>query len=190
MKYFCSFSKFIQSEELEEGEIALSGDSHMDMQQQSESWAHDREDGEDEQVLQPKIKRKRSIRTRPRSSFEKLEERSGGDGAFTARSSQLDRRLRSDQEVAAVGEPVLGRHGMNASSIEQRRNLPSRKVSPVVTQQKSGKLNYLSGPGEGSVEHSRGSWNTKSVIGSTGPFGGTKMSDSTQRKVCDLVCLR
>ncbi|XP_044493591.1 ATP-dependent helicase BRM-like isoform X2 [Mangifera indica] len=62
-------------DELEEGEIAVSADSHMD-HQQSGSWTHDRDEGEDEQqVLQPKIKRKRSIRVRPRHTVEKQEEK-------------------------------------------------------------------------------------------------------------------
>ncbi|KAK6140625.1 hypothetical protein DH2020_025625 [Rehmannia glutinosa] len=42
------------ADDLEEGEIAVSGDSPMD-QQQSGSWIQDRDEGEDEQVLQPKI---------------------------------------------------------------------------------------------------------------------------------------
>ncbi|KAL0428846.1 UNVERIFIED_CONTAM: ATP-dependent helicase BRM [Sesamum radiatum] len=62
------------ADELEEGEIAVSGDSPMD-QQQSGSWIQEREEGEDEQVLQPKVKRKRSIRLRPRHTTERSEEK-------------------------------------------------------------------------------------------------------------------
>ncbi|KAL8499941.1 hypothetical protein ACS0TY_019807 [Phlomoides rotata] len=56
-----------------EGEIAVTGDSPME-QQQSGSWTHDRLEGEDEQVLQPKIKRKRSLWLRPRHTTERSED--------------------------------------------------------------------------------------------------------------------
>jgi SWI/SNF-related matrix-associated actin-dependent regulator of chromatin subfamily A protein 2/4 len=78
----------MQPDDLEEGEIAMSGDSHMDLQQ-SGSWNHERDDGEDEQVLQPKIKRKRSIRIRPRPNAEKQEDKSGGEGVFPQRGTHL-----------------------------------------------------------------------------------------------------
>eukprot|EP00252_Welwitschia_mirabilis_P019206 TRINITY_DN4386_c0_g3_i1.p1 TRINITY_DN4386_c0_g3~~TRINITY_DN4386_c0_g3_i1.p1 ORF type:complete len:2283 (-),score=553.97 TRINITY_DN4386_c0_g3_i1:18-6866(-) len=62
-------------EEIEEGEIVASGDSHMEFQQ-SESCPHEKEDGEEEQVLQPRTKRKRTMRTRPRLTSEKLDDKS------------------------------------------------------------------------------------------------------------------
>lgn len=52
--YFSSH-KWCQADELEEGEIALSGDSHVDLQQ-SGSGIQDRDEGEDEQVLQSQDK--------------------------------------------------------------------------------------------------------------------------------------
>ncbi|XP_072967210.1 ATP-dependent helicase BRM [Typha angustifolia] len=180
-------------DELEEGEIALSGDSHMDLQQ-SVSWNHDRDDGEDEQVLQPKIKRKRSIRFRSRYTAERLHEKSSGDRAFNQRGSQLplptdnefDMPLRSDQEVEAFKEPLSGRQYTSNSSRKPVPNLPSRKTSPVVMQ-KSGRLSYFAGPPEDSADCSKGSWSNK-VIGSAGPsLIGKKMSDSMQRKCKNVI---
>uniref|UniRef100_A0A8R7UMX9 ATP-dependent helicase BRM n=2 Tax=Triticum urartu TaxID=4572 RepID=A0A8R7UMX9_TRIUA len=127
------------SDDLEDGEIALSGDSHMDLQQ-SGSWNHDRDDGEDEQVLQPKIKRKRSLRTRPRPSTDKQEDRSGAD----------DPTSRQQDTVHPV--------------VKQKRNMPSVKASPA---SRAAKSTHLSGSGEGSAEHSKQNWSNK-VINSAG----------------------
>ncbi|WVZ78198.1 hypothetical protein U9M48_025947 [Paspalum notatum var. saurae] len=150
-------------DDLEEGEIAMSGDSHMDLQQ-SGSWNHDRDDAEDEQVLQPKIKRKRSIRVRPRPNAEKQEDRSGGEGVFT-------------QHAARQPESV---HPI----VKQKRNMPSRKASPA---SRTGKLTYLSGSGEGSAERSKENWSSKAVDSATPEFRGTKMSDSMQRKCKNVI---
>ena len=126
----------------------------MDLQQ-SGSWNHERDDGEDEQVLQPKIKRKRSIRSRPRPNAEKQEDRSGVDGTFPQRGARLvfpgdgdyDSQLKSEQDAV---------HPM----VKQKRNMPSRKASPATS--RTGKSTHLSGSGK---------------------LGDSKMSDSMQRKV-------
>ncbi|CAD6248433.1 unnamed protein product [Miscanthus lutarioriparius] len=149
-------------DDLEEGEIAMSGDSHMDLQQ-SGSWNHERDDGEDEQVLQPKIKRKRSIRLRPKPNAEKQEDRSG-EGVFPQHAAR--------QQDAV--HPI----------VKQKRNMPSRKVSPA---SRSGKLTYLSGSGEGSAERSKENWNSKAIDSATPEFRGTKMSDSMQRKCKNVI---
>ncbi|CAN6271151.1 unnamed protein product [Urochloa humidicola] len=151
-------------DDLEEGEIAMSGDSHMDLQQ-SGSWNHERDDGEDEQVLQPKIKRKRSIRIRPRpNNAEKQEDRSGGEGVFPQRAAR--------QQDAV--HPI----------VKQKRNMPSRKVSPA---SRTGKLTYLSGAGEGSADRSKENWSSKPIDSATPDFRGTKMSDSMQRKCKNVI---
>lgn len=150
-------------DDLEEGEIAMSGDSHMDLQQ-SGSWNHERDDGEDEQVLQPKIKRKRSIRIRPRPNAEKQEDRSGGEGVFPQHAA------RQQESVHPI--------------VKQKRNMPSRKVSPA---SRTGKLTYLSGSGEGSAERSKENWSGKAVDSATPEFRGAKMSDSMQRKCKNVI---
>ncbi|RWW23591.1 hypothetical protein GW17_00012156 [Ensete ventricosum] len=174
------------SDELEEGEIAVSGDSHMDLQQ-SGSWLHDHDDGEDEQVLQPKIKRKRSMRMRPRYFSERTDEKSSSERIFPNHSARLP--LQVDHEYAmpsrteklkAFAEVGLQKHVTGSSSLKHRHNVPSKKISP---QQKSGRLSYFSGSAEDGNEHSRESW-TGRTNSSGGPtFVGVKMSDSTQRKV-------
>ncbi|KAF8379544.1 hypothetical protein HHK36_028984 [Tetracentron sinense] len=183
-------------DELEEGEIAVSGDSHMDLQQ-SGSWIHDREDGEDEQVLQPKIKRKRSIRIRPRHTVEKLEEKSSNEkpSLMSGDSSQLafqvdhkyEAQLRPDPELETFGEPIAVRHDPSDSILKSKRNLPSRRVansSKVHVLPKPSRLNCMSAPAEDAAEHSRESWDGKTVNTSGPAFFGAKMSDINQRKVC------
>ncbi|KAF2942633.1 ATP-dependent helicase BRM [Oryza sativa Japonica Group] len=175
------------ADDLEEGEIALSGDSHLDLQQ-SGSWNHERDDGEDEQVVQPKIKRKRSIRIRPRPNAEKLDDRSG-DGTVPQRGVHLafqgdgdyDSQFKSEQ---AFADPASRQQDTVHRTVKQKRNMPSRKAPPAT---KAGKMTQLSGSGEGSAEHSKENWSNK-VIESAGPnSSGTKMSDSMQRKCKNVI---
>jgi len=176
----------LQPDDLEEGEIAMSGDSHMDLQQ-SGSWNHERDDGEDEQVLQPKIKRKRSIRLRPKPNAEKQEDRSG-EGVFPQHGTHLafqgdghyDSQFKSNLDARAFTCPAARQQDAVHPIVKQKRNMPSRKVSPA---SRSGKLTYLSGSGEGSAERSKENWNSKAIDSATPEFRGTKMSDSMQRKV-------
>lgn len=60
----------LMAEELEEGEIAASGDSPFEGQP-SESWVQEQEDGEEEQAVQLPTKRKRSARQHRRRPLEK-----------------------------------------------------------------------------------------------------------------------
>nr|CAB3448550.1 unnamed protein product [Digitaria exilis] len=180
--------KHHQPDDLEEGEIAMSGDSHMDLQQ-SGSWNHERDDGEDEQVLQPKIKRKRSIRIRPRPNAEKQEDRSGGEGVFPQRGTYLtfqgdgdyNSQFKSDLDARVFADPAARQQDAIHPVVKQKRNMPSRKVSPA---SRTGKLTYLSGAGEGSAERSKENWSSKPIDSATPEFRSTKMSDSMQRKVC------
>ncbi|XP_077223667.1 transcription regulatory protein SNF2 isoform X2 [Tasmannia lanceolata] len=180
-------------DELEEGEIAVSGDSHMDLQQ-SGSWIHDRDDGEDEQVLQPTIKRKRSIRIRPRYNLERPEVKSDTEKLFSQRGnpsqlpSQVDhdygRHSRIDPDLKPFNEPVGERHDLSDSVSKQRRNLPSRKAtssSKFNVMAKPNSLNCMPGPSEDVAEHSRESWDGKAMnIG--GPNFTARMPDIVQRK--------
>ncbi|KAF0934382.1 hypothetical protein E2562_025007 [Oryza meyeriana var. granulata] len=175
------------ADDLEEGEIALSGDSHLDLQQ-SGSWNHERDDGEDEQVVQPKIKRKRSIRIRPRPNAEKLDDRSG-DGAVPQRGAHLafqgdgdyDSQFKSEQVFA---DPASRQQDTVHRTVKQKRNMPSRKASPAT---KSGKMTQLSGSGEGSAEHSKENWSNKAIESAGPDSSGTKMSDSMQRKCKNVI---
>lgn len=164
-----TFSK-ITTDDLEEGEIALSGESNMDLQQ-SGSWNHERDDGEDEQVLQPKIKRKRSIRSRPRPSAEKQEDRSGVDGAFHQRGARLlfsgdgdyDSQLKSEQDAHALAGPTSRQQDAVHPIVKQKRNMPSRKAPPA---SRAGKSSHLSGSAK---------------------VTDSKMSDSMQRKCKNVI---
>jgi len=101
--------------------------------QQFGSWIHDREEGEDEQVLQkPKIKRKRSLRVRPRHPTERLEEKSGGEMASHL-AIQADHKyqaqLRTDLESKALGDSNANRREQNRPSLKNKRTLPSQRVN-------------------------------------------------------------
>ncbi|RWW19122.1 hypothetical protein BHE74_00045002 [Ensete ventricosum] len=181
-----------KTEELEEGEIAVSGNSHMDLQQ-SGSWLHDHDDGEDEQVLQPKLKRKRSMRIRPKYAAERNDERSSSERLFAQRSPRLPLHVDHDYGIPsrtenpeAFAEAGLGKHDTSSSLLKQRHNVPSRKISPL---QKSGRLTYFCGSAEDGNEYSRESWSSR-ANSSCGPTSvGAKMSDITQRKIVDCFLL-
>ncbi|MBA0790856.1 hypothetical protein Gohar_015477 [Gossypium harknessii] len=185
-------------DELEEGEIAASGDSHVD-HQQSESWIHDRDEGEYEQVVQPKIKRKRSIRVRPRHTVERAEEKSvtkvphleRGDSSLLP--FQLDQKyqsqLRIDTETKATRERNAIKHDPSDSSSKCRRNLPSIKIantSKLHESLKSGKMHSESAPVDAG-KSSRESWDNKLVNTSGSSNSGAKMSDLIQRKYFELL---
>ncbi|KAK8345654.1 hypothetical protein V6Z12_A07G163400 [Gossypium hirsutum] len=185
-------------DELEEGEIAASGDSHVD-HQQSESWIHDRDEGEFEQVVQPKIKRKRSIRVRPRHTVERAEEKSVTEvphlecGDSFLLPFQLDQKyqsqLRIDTETKATCKRNAIKHDPNDSSSKCRRNLPSRKIantSKLHASLKSGKMHSESAPVDAG-KSSRESWDNKLVNTSVSSNSGAKMSDLIQRKCKNVI---
>ncbi|XVE77163.1 hypothetical protein DITRI_Ditri13aG0039700 [Diplodiscus trichospermus] len=183
--------------ELEEGEIAVSGDSHMD-HQQSESWVHDRDEGEDEQVVQPKIKRKRSIRVRPRQTAERAEEKSVSEVPHLQRvesslfpfqqDQKYQSQLRTDTETKATRERKAFKHDTIDSS-SKKRNLPARKIantSKLRASPKSGRMNSTLAPAE-DVEPSREGWDSK-LVSTSGPSNfGAKMSDVIQRKCKNVI---
>ncbi|OMP00371.1 SNF2-related protein [Corchorus olitorius] len=185
-------------DELEEGEIAVSTDSHMD-HQQSESWIHERDEGEDEQVVQPKIKRKRSIRVRPRPNMERAEEKSVNEVPQRGDSSllpfQVDQRyqsqLKADSEAKPTRERNAFKHDPNDSSSKIRRNLPTRKIANAsklhASSPKSGRVNSMSAPAEDAGEPSRESWDSKVANTSGSSNFGAKMSDVIQRKCKNVI---
>lgn len=185
-------------DELEEGEIAVSGDSHMD-HQQSGSWTHDRDEGEDEQVLQPKIKRKRSIRVRPRHTVERPEERSCTDtllhrADLSLLPFQMDNKyqaqLRTDTEMKAHGESNSLKHDQSESSSKSRRNLPSRKIANAPKSRaslKTGRLNCMPGHTEDAADHFKESWDGKIANASGSSNFSAKMSDVIQRRCKNVI---
>ncbi|PKA58794.1 ATP-dependent helicase BRM [Apostasia shenzhenica] len=181
------FGKF-QQDELEEGEIAISGDSMMELQQ-SGSWAHDREEDEE----QPKIKRRRSIRIRPKNNAERLEEKTGNERISSVLGSQMfsqgnhdyDVLVKTDQELDTSIGPITE---ASSSSYKQIRNLLSRKAA-TIAKQNTVMLAYGFGPfgsAEVATEHSRASCNAKAVC-HTQNHAGTKMPDNTRRKCKNVI---
>ncbi|KAK9103673.1 hypothetical protein Sjap_020927 [Stephania japonica] len=180
-------------DELEEGEIAVSGDSHMDLQQ-SGSWIHERDDGEDEQVLQPKITRKRSIRNRPRHTLERLEDKASSEKSFIQRGNssqafQLDpdyEALGTDPEPEVYGEPVAAKHEPNNSITKVKRNSHSRRGTNSLksnAKQKPERLNSFPVPVENDNDDSRESWDGR-AMNTSGP---SCHSAKVQRKFKNVI---
>ncbi|KAK4415921.1 ATP-dependent helicase BRM [Sesamum alatum] len=182
------------AEELEEGEIAVSGDSQMD-HQQSGRWIQDRDEGEDEQVLQPKIKRKRSTRLRPRPTVERSEEKYNDKSSLRLGDPfQLPFQVDGTYESQARDDCAHKFRGdssslspcRNVSSVKNRRNLPLKKNPNTGEQQalKSGRVNYGSTPDDG-AEHSRETWDSK--IMKRPKSSANKMSEVIQRKCKNVI---
>lgn len=183
-----------QSDELEEGEIAVSGDSPMD-HQQSGSWIHDRDEVEDEQVLQPKVRRKRSLRVRPRHTVERPEEKSSNDMPYPQNSPslrfQVDHKNQThskvDPELKMHGSPNVNKLDQSDSSSKVTRNLASKKHNNTsklhASPKSSSRLNSMLTPGEDTTIYPRDNWDGKVNSSSTSV---TKMSDVIQRRVCPL----
>ncbi|KAL3649566.1 hypothetical protein CASFOL_005969 [Castilleja foliolosa] len=184
------------ADDLEEGEIAVSGDSPID-QQQSGSWTQDRDEAEDEQVLQPKIKRKRSIRLRPRhNTTERLEEKQSDKSSYLRRGdpSQLPFQVEHKYELQArddrahskvPGDPSSSRIEKNDSSFKNKRTVPSRKnTGNMQGSNKPSKVSYGS-PSDDAMEHGREHLDSKTMKGSKS--SGNKMSEVIQRKCKNVV---
>lgn len=171
--------------------------------QQSGSWIQDREEAEDEQVLQPKIKRKRSLRIRPRHNVERPEEKSSNETSTLQRGDssllpfQVDHKyqtqLRGDPDMKLYGDSSSYRHEQNDSTTKGRRNLPSRRVANTsklhASPKSSSRLNNsVSASADDASEHPRDNWDGK-VVNSTGSSAfGSKMSDIIQRRVRTIYC--
>lgn len=184
----------MQLNELEEGEIAVSGDSHIEIQL-SGSWNHNCDDGEDEQVMQPKLKRKRSKRFRSRHTVEIPEEKSSSYRTLSQHGPHPLSRVQHDNDVLSrmdgrIGEfnvPFFISSGISPSSLKQS-SYCLKRTAPIINKHKSGGSSYLSGCEEDALDHSRESWNGQPSY-NTGPgLIKRKMSDSMQRKVRHLFC--
>ncbi|XP_074272874.1 ATP-dependent helicase BRM [Silene latifolia] len=188
----CSGSKRL-ADDLEEGEIAVSGDSHLDIQR-SGSWNHEREEGEDEQVLQlPKIKGKRSTRLRPRHTMEREERYSNekpclqrGD-SFQTQSfaeTKISSQPKIEPESKLVSDSAAFKQ--DRSETKTRRGGPSRRTestSKLHASIKPGRLNSLSNPHDEAGESSRDNWDgNKDIDISANSSYGAKMSDIIQRR--------
>lgn len=174
-------------------ELHLPGAIWAQYHQQSGSWIQDQDDGEDDQVLQPKIKRKRSIRLHPRHTADRSEEKYGKNLSIHCQdASQLpfqmdhrcDSQARDDSSQKVHGKSSLLKHDKTDSSFKNRRNLPSRKLLSSAQMQvsvKSGRGNRVSSPSIDDGEYQRENWDSKVMKGAKG--GGSKMSEVIQRKV-------
>ncbi|KAI7755070.1 hypothetical protein M8C21_006537 [Ambrosia artemisiifolia] len=174
-------------DDVEEGEIDMSGDSHMDLQH-SGSLNHDHD--ENEKVLQPKLKRKRSIRVRPRIAVGRPDNKSVDRSSLLHGQSshlpfQADRTLHaqsvSDRKAQAdrklVQENKAYKHEQSSSSLKAKRTPPARKIAGQPT-----RTNPISGPSENTKEHIKERSGVKVKKGS-GSFGRTMMTEATQRRV-------
>ncbi|KAL9228908.1 hypothetical protein vseg_004438 [Gypsophila vaccaria] len=186
------------ADDLEEGEIAISGESHLDIQQ-SGSWNHEREEGEDEQVLQlPKIKGKRSIRLRPRHTMEREEVYNNeklylqrGDSSHTQSFPEvkLGATPKIEPEGKSLGDSAPVRQDRSEKLSKNRRGGTSKRTvstSKLHASVKPGRQHNLPNPHD-EVGDSKGSWDDKKDIDT--PANGSvvaKMSDIIQRK-CKTV---
>ncbi|KAL0896318.1 hypothetical protein Bca101_080279 [Brassica carinata] len=167
-------------DDLEDGEIGASGDSHRDLQR-SGSLAHDRDEGGGEQVLQPTIKRKRSIRVRPRQTAE------GTDGSDMPAAQPLQVGRSSRSKLRTVADSHGSRQDQSDSS-SRLRSLPAKKIANTsklhVSSPKSGRLNPTQLSVEDTAEASRETWDGTSPIGSSSTGG--RMSHIIQKR-CKTV---
>lgn len=168
----------------------MSGESHMELQR-SGSLNHDREENEDEQVLQPKIKRKRSIRVRPRLAVDSL---------LRVDSFQADRRLHGigktqmhnttqpEQKMVQEKNTYKNDHHLSNSStsLKAKRTPPANRKIPnkanLHVPGKPTRPNPISTPSD--AEHSHSHSEVKVKNGS-GPI----MTEAIQRRVCISITL-
>ncbi|CDP08793.1 unnamed protein product [Coffea canephora] len=177
-------------DDLEEGEIAVSGDSHMDVQQ-SGSWNQDRDEGEEEQVLQPKIKRKRSIRLRPRLVADRVDEKpSLRRGDSIQIQYQVDQKLESqfknDRGRKLLGDSAMLKQEQTDSSMKNRRNMNPRKLPNTPKMPgllKSGRFAHS----DDTVHHLRENLDGKGLNASGTSTGGSKMTEIIQKKCKNVI---
>ncbi|KAF5811599.1 putative DNA helicase chromatin remodeling SNF2 family [Helianthus annuus] len=153
-------------DDLEEGEIAFSGDSHLEVKQSS-SGTRDHDEVEDEQVLQPKIKRKRSIRLRPKQ--EKPSALHGGTSRLPFQADCNKMHVKTETEQKAMIDQTH-------PSLKTKKTPPNRKNSnkanvDVAVRQTRG--NSISAPPKVTPERPKES--------------GTKMSEAIQRRCKNVI---
>ena len=166
----------------------------MDIQQ-SGSWNHEREDGEDEQVLQPKIKRKRSIRLRPRHTMERPEDRYSNEKPSVQRGDSTQSQFLADKkfgvqvkiesESKMFADSAPFKQDQSDMSSKTRRSLPSRRTgstSKLHASTKPGRPSNLPTPTDEAGDNCRDSWEGKEINTGNSNYAA-KMSDIIQRKV-------
>lgn len=112
-----------QIEELEEGEIAASGDSHFEAQL-SDGSAQEQEDGEEEHALQPSIKRKRSARQPRRRPLEKV----GVSGVGLKVTERKPPPMYPPFPQLPLERPLHEVDRQFSSQMEQKINLPLKRL--------------------------------------------------------------
>lgn len=156
-------------------------------QQHSGSWTQDRDEGEDEQVLQPKIKRKRSIRLRPQHARAEDKPSDRAHKIPTQLPVQVDNKYKTlasdDRAHKVLEDTTLMKPDKMDSFIKNKRNLPAkRNTANVQSGLKSGRVNYGSALPDDATEHLRETSDNKVVKGPK--TSGPKMSEVVLRKVC------
>nr|GEZ03159.1 ATP-dependent helicase BRM [Tanacetum cinerariifolium] len=169
-------------DDLEEGEIAMSGDAHVNLQQ-SGSSNHDHDENEDDHVLQPKIKWKRIIRVQPRPIVERLDDKSSDRSSFLrGESSQLpfqaDQRLHAKTQAdrKLVQDNNAYKHDQSNPSSKGMQNPPAWKITGKAT-----KTNHVSAHSKDALEHTKARSDVK-VNNGSGPSGGATMTEAIQRR--------
>ncbi|KAI7758419.1 hypothetical protein M8C21_013107 [Ambrosia artemisiifolia] len=153
-------------DDLEEGEIAFSGDSHLEVKQSS-SGTHDHDEVEDEQVLQPKIKRKRSVRLRPKP--EKPTLLHGGTSHLPFQADRNKMHVKTETEQKVMVDQTRPSH-KNKKTPPPRKNSNKANVDVVVRQTRG---NSISAPPKATPERPK--------------EGGTKMSEAIQRRCKNVI---
>ncbi|XP_022016554.1 ATP-dependent helicase BRM isoform X2 [Helianthus annuus] len=171
------------NDDVEEGEIAMSGDSQMDLQQ-SGSLNHDHD--ENEKLLQPKLKRKRSIRVRPRPAVVKPDNKSvDRSSLLRGQSSHLpfqpDRTSHADRKLVQENNAYKHEQRQSSPSLKAKRTPPARKIAGQPT-----RTNPVSGPSENTKEQFKERSDVKVKKGS-GSFGGTMMTEAMQRRCKNVI---
>ncbi|KAL3814821.1 hypothetical protein ACJIZ3_016089 [Penstemon smallii] len=166
------------ADELEEGEIAASGDSVMD-HLQSGRWI---QEGEDDQVLQPKIKRKRSIRLRPQHSDKPSLSRGNPFQLPFQVELKYKSQVRDNGAHKVLGDPSSLKPEKSKQNLPSRKNLNEAKMQGSV---KAGRVNYGSTPPDDATEYHRENWHSKVMIGPSSSVH--KMSEVIQRKCKNVM---
>ncbi|PWA97010.1 SNF2-related, N-terminal domain-containing protein [Artemisia annua] len=156
-------------DDLEEGEIAFTGDSHMDVKQSSsgnEDNDQDEVEGEDEQVLHPKIKRKRSIRIRPKQEKPTILR---GDSSSQLPFQAERKHVNVKTEIERETDP----------SIKTKRTPPTKKNSNKAN------VNVPVRTTRGNSVSTPPKENLAAKVGTS--IGGTKMSEAVQRRCKNVL---
>ncbi|KAJ3693904.1 hypothetical protein LUZ60_009384 [Juncus effusus] len=169
------------SDDLEDGEIALSGDSRTEVRQTNENYEEqmhlplqlqqdESQQDEPQHIPAPKIKRKRSMRI-PRFNTNINFDNNNSDNSILRFNAQ------PKEEPVSAGK-------QKRSAVQQTKKSLGSNINN--TTPKSGRLSNLSGSGD-----SKAGWSGKSGAGSGSGSGSrlraAKMSEITQRKCKNVI---